>query len=216
MLLVIGPPTLRRTALDQLAAPHDPMYGSHLSTYTRALAQRNSLLRQIRDGEADRAQLRYWDEPFLASGAAIVAARLRLLELLSRASGGRPPRDRPRGGAARTRLRHERAAAPRGVAARRAGPPAGRDRREGSVERNHSGRPASRRPGLRVGGRDLTTFASRGQQRTAILALKLAELDLLTALDGRPRSSCSTTSSASWIRCAAATSSGASPSCRRR
>src|SRR4029078_156498 len=29
-------------------------------------------------------------------------------------------------------------------------------------------------------------FASRGQQRTAILALKLAELDLLTALDGRP------------------------------
>ena len=34
--------------------------------------------------------------------------------------------------------------------------------------------------------RDLAGFASRGQQRTAILALKLAELDLLTALDGRP------------------------------
>ena len=35
-------------------------------------------------------------------------------------------------------------------------------------------------------GRELTEFASRGQQRTAILALKLAELDLLTALDGQP------------------------------
>jgi len=35
-------------------------------------------------------------------------------------------------------------------------------------------------------GRDLATFSSRGQQRTAILALKLAELDLLTDLDGRP------------------------------
>ena len=35
-------------------------------------------------------------------------------------------------------------------------------------------------------GRDLTGFASRGQQRTAILALKLAELDLLAELDGRP------------------------------
>ena len=35
-------------------------------------------------------------------------------------------------------------------------------------------------------GRDLASFASRGQQRTAILALKLAELDLLEALDGRP------------------------------
>src|SRR5204862_7550028 len=37
-----------------------------------------------------------------------------------------------------------------------------------------------------LGGRDLAGFASRGQQRTAILALKLAELDLLTELDGRP------------------------------
>ena len=35
-------------------------------------------------------------------------------------------------------------------------------------------------------GRDLATFASRGQQRTAILALKLAELDLLSAVDERP------------------------------
>ena len=36
-----------------------------------------------------------------------------------------------------------------------------------------------------LAGRDLASFASRGQQRTAILALKLAELDVLTALDGR-------------------------------
>ena len=35
-------------------------------------------------------------------------------------------------------------------------------------------------------GRDLAGFASRGQQRTAILAFKLAELDLLTDQDGRP------------------------------
>ena len=37
-----------------------------------------------------------------------------------------------------------------------------------------------------LGGRSMASFASRGQQRTAILAFKLAELDLLTALDGRP------------------------------
>ncbi|MFI5198771.1 MAG: hypothetical protein ACHQXL_00155, partial [Candidatus Limnocylindrales bacterium] len=34
--------------------------------------------------------------------------------------------------------------------------------------------------------RNLAGFATRGQQRTAILALKMAELDLLTTLDGRP------------------------------
>jgi DNA replication and repair protein RecF len=37
-----------------------------------------------------------------------------------------------------------------------------------------------------LAGRDLAGFASRGQQRTAILAFKLAELDLLTEQDGRP------------------------------
>jgi DNA replication and repair protein RecF len=37
-----------------------------------------------------------------------------------------------------------------------------------------------------MAGRDLSAFASRGQQRTAILALKLAELDLVTEHDGRP------------------------------
>jgi DNA replication and repair protein RecF len=37
-----------------------------------------------------------------------------------------------------------------------------------------------------LAGRDLAGFASRGQQRTAILAFKLAELDLLTELDGHP------------------------------
>src|SRR5206468_435615 len=39
---------------------------------------------------------------------------------------------------------------------------------------------------FRLAGRDLAGFASRGQQRTAILAFKLAELELLTQLDGRP------------------------------
>ena len=37
-----------------------------------------------------------------------------------------------------------------------------------------------------LGGRELRTFASRGQQRTAILAFKMAQLDLLTRRDGRP------------------------------
>jgi DNA replication and repair protein RecF len=37
-----------------------------------------------------------------------------------------------------------------------------------------------------LAGRDLASFASRGQQRTSILAFKLAELDVLTDLDGQP------------------------------
>ncbi|MGD0248762.1 MAG: AAA family ATPase, partial [Candidatus Limnocylindrales bacterium] len=36
MLLVIGPPTLRRAALDGLTAPHDPSYTSNTAAYGRA------------------------------------------------------------------------------------------------------------------------------------------------------------------------------------
>jgi DNA replication and repair protein RecF len=186
MLLVVGPPTLRRTALDQLAGPHDPMYGSHLSTYTRALSQRNSLLRQIRDGEADHAQLRYWDEPFLASGAAVVAARLRLLELLSAplAAAHREiaPAEEPLALDYATTTPPLPGESPRDALARRLRETAEKEAWNGTTLVG----PHRDDLVFRLGGRDLTTFASRGQQRTAILALKLAEMDLLTALDGRP------------------------------
>ncbi len=186
MLLVIGPPTLRRSALDQLAAPHDPMYLSHVATYARALAQRNSLLRSIREGEADRAQLRYWDEPFLTSGAAIVAARLRLLELLAEplAAAHREiaPAEGPLTLSYATNAPPLPGESPRDALTRRLVETAEKEAWNGTTLVG----PHRDELIFGIDGRDLTTFASRGQQRTAILALKLAELDLLTILDGRP------------------------------
>ena len=65
--------------------------------------------------------------------------------------------------------------------------------------------------------RDLTGFASRGQQRTAILALKLAQLELLALRStGGHRCCCSTMSSASSTPSVVPTWCGASASCPRR
>lgn len=186
MLLVIGQPALRRSTLDQLAAPHDPMYLSQIATYTRALVQRNSLLRSIREGEADRAQLRYWDEPFLTSGAAIVASRLRLLELLAEplAAAHREiaPAEGPLTLSYATNAPLSPGESPGDALTRRLAETADKEAWNGTTL------VGPHRDDLIFGidGRDLTSFASRGQQRTAILALKLAELDLLTILDGRP------------------------------
>jgi DNA replication and repair protein RecF len=83
MLLVVGSPGLRRAAIDQLATQRSPAYAADLATYTRTLQQRNSLLRAIREEEAARDELRFWDGSFLDSGAAIVAARLALLQDLA-------------------------------------------------------------------------------------------------------------------------------------
>jgi DNA replication and repair protein RecF len=186
MLLVIGPPTLRRASLDALTAPHDRSYTSNLAMYGRALQQRNSLLRAIREGGAERDQLRLWDEPFLTAGSAIVAARLALLDVLAEPLAAAHREIAP--AEERLTIGYASNAAPlpgegpREALARRLGETSEKEMWNGSTLIG----PHRDDMVFCIGGRDLSTFASRGQQRTAILALKLAELDLLTVLDGRP------------------------------
>jgi DNA replication and repair protein RecF len=186
MLLVVGPPTLRRAALDGLAGPHDHTYAANMATYSRALAQRNSMLRAIREGEADRDQLRLWDEPFIASGAAIVEARMRLLELIAEPLAAAHREIAPDEGRLAASYASNAAPLP-GEGPRQA---LTRRLRETAEKEAWNGTtlvgPHRDDLTFSLDGRDLATFSSRGQQRTAILALKLAELDLLTTLDGRP------------------------------
>jgi DNA replication and repair protein RecF len=186
MLLVIGPPGLRRGALDGLTAPHDPSYDANMSTYGRALQQRNSLLRAIREGEANPDELRLWDEPFLTAGAAIVAARLRVLELLREPLAAAHREIAPTEGQLAVGYASNAGLypgeTPRDALARRLRETAEKEAWNGSTLVG----PHRDDLVFSLDGRDLATFSSRGQQRTAILALKLAELDLLTELDGRP------------------------------
>jgi len=186
MLLVVGSPGLRRAALDDLAGAHDKLYATQMATYSRALAQRNGLLRQIRENQADPAQLRYWNEPFLSAGAEIVAARMRLLEAIAAPLAAAHAEIAPAEGG--LTLSYSTNAAPlpgespRDALTRRLAETAEKEVWNGSTLIG----PHRDDLVFAIEGRDLATFASRGQQRTAILALKLAELDLLTALDGRP------------------------------
>jgi DNA replication and repair protein RecF len=189
MLLVVGSPGLRRAAIDQLASQRGPAYLRDLATYTRTLQQRNSLLRAIREEQATRAELRFWDDSFLESGAAIVEARLRLLADLAAPLAAAHAEIAPEeAGAANLAIRYATNApalpgeSPRDALARRLVETAEKEVWNGSTLIG----PHRDDVVFELGGRDLAGFASRGQQRTAILAFKLAELDLLTAQDGRP------------------------------
>ena len=189
MLLVIGSPGLRRAAIDQLAMQRSAAYGRDLAAYTRTLQQRNSLLRAIREEQAGRDELRFWDGAFLDAGGAIVAERLRLLgdlaEPLARAHAEIAPEE---AGAARLEISYATNApaqpdeSPRDALARRLRETADKEVWNGSTLVG----PHRDDVVFGLAGRDLSGFASRGQQRTAILAFKLAELDLLTVQDGRP------------------------------
>jgi len=190
MLLIAGSPGLRRTALDSLAGGRSPVYAADLATYGRALQQRNSLLRAIREEEAPREQLRFWDVALLDAGSAVVTARLDLLEAIAAPLRAAHREIAPEEGELTLRYETNAPAGPgesiRQALARRLAETAEKEVWNGSTligphrddlvfELDQAGTV-----------RNLAGFASRGQQRTAILALKLAELDLLTALDGRP------------------------------
>ncbi len=189
MLLVAGSPSLRRVTIDQLAATLVPGYGADLATYGRALQQRNGLLRAIRDETASRDELRYWDQPFLDAGGALVAARRELLERLTRPLGDAHREIAPDEGEAGllgltyvTNAPTAPSETPRDALARRLEETAEKELWNGTTLIG----PHRDDVAFVMAGRDLSAFASRGQQRTAILALKLAELDLVSEHDGRP------------------------------
>jgi DNA replication and repair protein RecF len=153
------------------------------------LQQRNGLLRAIREEGASRDELRFWDGAFLDAGGAIVGERRRLLEILSDPLAAAHAEIAPdEAAAARLALRLVTNApalpgeSPRDALARRLAETADKEVWNGSTLVG----PHRDDVAFELGGRDLASFASRGQQRTAILAFKLAELDVLTALDGRP------------------------------
>jgi DNA replication and repair protein RecF len=189
MLLVAGSPSLRRSTVDQLATTLVHGYSAELATYGRALQQRNSLLRAIRDETASREELRYWDTPFLDAGGAVVAARHTLLARLATPLAAAHAEIAPDEAAAgELRLEYLTNApagpdeTPRDALARRLRETAEKELWNGTTLIG----PHRDDVAFVMGGRDLAAFASRGQQRTAILALKLAELDLVTGHDGRP------------------------------
>ncbi len=186
MLLVAGGPSLRRASLDTLVTQLAPGAAASMSTYARTLVQRNNLLRRVRDGSAARDELRFWDESLVMEGARIVTWRAqtlgRIAEPLARAHREIAPGE--------GRLM---------VVTITNAPPVGGEGAEGALRRRLAETadkelwngatligPHRDDIAFQFDGRDLAGFASRGQQRTAILAWKLAQLDLLTEVTGDP------------------------------
>ncbi len=189
MLLVSGSPSLRREALDRLAGERSAHYTRDLGTYGRALQQRNGLLRAIREEQATRAELRFWDQTLLEAGTAVREERMRLLRDLAgplAAAHAEIAPDEAADAALHveytTNAPQHHGESIRDALARRLAETADKEVWNGTTLVG----PHRDDIVFEMGGRSLATFASRGQQRTAILAFKLAEVDLLTAMDGRP------------------------------
>ena len=194
MLLLVGPPSERRRFLDSIIAQRDRRLARELTELSRVLAQRNALLRAIRREETTPAGLPFWDERLATLGGSVTAARLALVAELAERLRPLHAAVAPAGEAGQAvRLAYLdslKEAWDRGSNDADALAEAYR-RRIGEVRQKELWNGVSlvgpQRDDLRVelNGRDVAEHASRGQQRTLILALKLAETELLG--EGGPR-----------------------------
>lgn len=200
MLLLVGSPSERRRFLDAILAQRDRRVAHDLVELARVLAQRNALLRAIRHEEATIDALAFWDEQLALTGARVMAARLELVGQLGMRIGALHDAVAPaaeRGGQVRLSYRDAlKEAWPARSDALERLPDAGELAeayriRIASLRDKEAWNGVSlvgpQRDDLVVDldGRDVAAHASRGQQRTIILGLKLAETDVLA--EGGPR-----------------------------
>jgi DNA replication and repair protein RecF len=184
LALVTGPPALRRSFVNTALAQSDRDYYRHLARYGAALRQKSALLRA--SAAADDALLDVYDEVLAASGAAVMIARrafVRDIDERARAVHAGWTR-----GAERLEARY----APNVVS----GDDDPDELRATIAKRLAAVRPSERLRRMPLAGphrddlslaldeRPLSTFGSQGQQRTAVLALKVAEYSVMRDRSG--------------------------------
>lgn len=174
--IVKSGPAERRRFIDMQLSQLRPSYFYALQRAVRTLNQRNALLREIARDASLLSTLDMWDEQLAQSGAQIAQNRreaiVRLGELAAQAHASLT------GGREQLRLWYISQVGNE------------QDVSEAIYARLHTARSEDLRRmtttvgvhrddiGISINGKEARTFASQGQQRSAVLSLKLAQLEL--------------------------------------
>jgi len=189
--IIGGAPAARRRYLDVTISQLDPAYVRALQRYQRVLQQRNSLLRRLQERRGAASELDFWDQELAESGATVITARAATLAALARGASERylelaPAREelaicyRPALPPPLSEQVDEPAAA---LAPRLLETLVELRRRDIQAGATRIG-PHRDDVAFLLGGHPAGASASRGQQRSAALALRLAEVALSTARTG--------------------------------
>jgi DNA replication and repair protein RecF len=194
--IIEGGPEERRRYLNLALAQTLPGYSQALSEYSQALAQRNALLKQLYERGGDPEQIVYWDTLLAERGATIIYARIAAISELEQIAA----RIHHRLTHSEEILRlvyqpaYDPVSQPEGQFALPMQTPVNRGTftlerlRQGFIQRLAEVRREEIQRGVTTigphrdemrllsNGIDLGDYGSRGQVRTALLALKLAEV----------------------------------------
>lgn len=164
--LVSGSPSDRRHHVDTLLASIDRDYWRAITSYNKVVVRRNKVLQRIMDGKSKKSELDFWDERLLEHGKFLSKARAEFFEFVNFVNG-------KRGGYSweikQSLLSEEKLARnrDRDIAA---GVTLSGPHRDDFI--------------FLFREKNLEFFGSRGEQRMAVLALKLAELEYYNSKRG--------------------------------
>ena len=205
--LITGSPSGRRRYMDVTLCQIDPIYCRTLSHYNKALEQRNALLRQLAEGQSSLEVLSIFTDKLVNLGSQLWARRAIFLDSIAR-EAQRIHYEELTEGQETIRLSY----LPR-LAYQRSGRSnvddiatsgdwlqANHDDNQAIAERFSQAlaeaQPIDLNRGttsvgphrddwlIMINGRNLGSFGSRGQQRSAVLALKLAEIIWMEKMTG--------------------------------
>jgi len=166
-------PSLRRKYMNLTLSQTDKFYLEALGEYTKILKHRNALLDTISEGEKPQNELSVWDEKLASSGSVIINKRLEFIEFINtkieyhyrKISGGKESLE--------VKYSGEKTDSKTFV-------------KKLLLRRDRDIRYASTSVGPHlddmkfiINGREIGQVASRGEFRTILIALKLAEIDYI-------------------------------------
>lgn len=159
--IITDSPSTRRRYLDAVLIQIDREYRRNLLSYERALRQRNKLLDDINEGKASRSQLLFWNQLLIKAGAYLTEARHAFIDYINGTNliNHHFVIVYDKSVISENRLeqyKNEEVAAKATLV--------GPHRDDFRVEQDN---------------KDISAYGSRGEQRVAVLWLKLAEIDYI-------------------------------------
>ena len=186
--LVRGSPETRRHWIDSLLFQIEPVYAHILHEYQRVLKQRNSLLKQAEHRPIDPAELDSWNHQLILTGTKVIRRRMRIIDRLApiaRIWHTKISKNTERLTITYTPNITALENTPESIY-------------QAFVSRLDLRRVAEQSLGntlvgphrdeieLTINDTPAKAYGSQGQQRTLVLALKLAELELIEQIVGEP------------------------------
>lgn len=168
--LVSGSADVRRKFMDRLLIQADKVYENSIATYEQALRRRNKILDAIRDGSATRHALTFWDGLLVKHGNIISAKRQELLRYINELFGKSELFKRVKLNYEMSTISETRLAQYKDAEVAVGYTLVGPHKDEVVVTENE---------------RSLSTFGSRGEQRMAVLAMKMGEIYFLEERGGK-------------------------------